>query len=107
MEAAARCYNVCLAVFDAEEQSFWQFYPLPLPLSPGGRVISSPHREFSLLHCRGLCWLLLKEEEGAAGGGMGEEMETEVEVVTGGDEREMDDLSISLQSVDSAGMLDA
>ena len=44
---------------------------------------------------------MLKEEEGAAGGGMGE-------VVLGGEkEGEMDDLSISLQSVASAGMLDA
>jgi hypothetical protein len=108
MEAAARYYNVRLAVFDAEEQKLLEFHPLPPPLSllspPGGGGVSPPQRDASLLHCRGLCWLLLKEEDVAAAA-EGEEMETEV-VLMGDREREMDDLSISLRSTVSEGMLD-
>ena len=108
MEAAARCYGVRLAVFDAEEQRMLEFHPLPLPLllfsPPGGGGVSPLQREVALLHCRGLCWLLLREEDVAAAA-EGEEMETEV-VLMGEREREMDDLSISSRSTVSEGMLD-
>jgi len=90
MEAAARCYYVRLAVFDAEEQRMLEFHPLPLPLSlfspTGGGGVSPFQREVSLLHCRRLCWLLLRAEDVAAAA-EGEEMETEL-VLTGQRERE-------------------
>jgi hypothetical protein len=116
MEAAARYYGFHLAVFDAEAPNLLQFHPrLPL-LSPhggngngsDGERFTFPRRETSLLYYRGMCWLLLRKEEAGKAGRRVEEMETEVVAMTGGErEREMHDLSISLQSVLSEGMSDA